>query len=75
MFCIALYNTYISNHEDNVPSRLSPQRLCSNSYTWADDVHICPSARVATKPLCRLPRGNKDHSTHDCIYITPILFL
>ena len=26
-------------HENNVPSRLSPQWLCGNSCTWAHDVH------------------------------------
>ena len=39
-------------HENNVPSRLSPQWLCDNSCTWAHDVHhvhvppyiMCPSA-------------------------------
>ena len=32
--CIYIY-MYICNHENNVPSRLSPQWLCGNSYTWA----------------------------------------
>ena len=27
---------YICNHENNVPSRLSPQWLCGNSCTWAN---------------------------------------
>ena len=31
---------YICNHENNVPSRLSPQWLCGNSYTWAHDVRL-----------------------------------
>ena len=30
---------YICNHENNVPSRLSPQWLCGNSCTWAHDVY------------------------------------
>ena len=29
----------ICDHENNVPSRLSPQWLCGNSCTWAHDVH------------------------------------
>ena len=29
----------ICNHENNVPCRLSPQWLCSNSCTWAHDVY------------------------------------
>ena len=32
--------TYICNHENNVPSRLSPQWLCGNSCTWAHDVRL-----------------------------------
>ena len=30
----------ICNHENNVPSRLSPQWLCGNSCTWAHDVRF-----------------------------------
>ena len=30
-------------HENNVPSRLSPQWLCSNSCTWAHDVRLLRS--------------------------------
>ena len=30
---------YIYYHENNMPSRLSPQWLCSNRCTWAHDVH------------------------------------
>ena len=31
---------YIYNHENNVPSRLSPQRLYGNSCTWEHDVRL-----------------------------------
>ena len=31
---------YICNHENNVPSRLSPKWICRNSYTWALDVRL-----------------------------------
>ena len=31
---------YICNHENNVPSRLSPQWLCGNSCTWAYYAHL-----------------------------------
>ena len=31
---------YICNHENNVPSRLSPQWLWGNSCTWAHDVRL-----------------------------------
>ena len=34
---------YICNHENNVPSRLSPQWLCDNSCTWAQ-VHELPQS-------------------------------
>ena len=34
---------YICNHENNVPSRLSPQWLCGNSCTWAH-VHELPQS-------------------------------
>ena len=30
----------ICNHENNVPSRLSPQWFRSNSCTWAHDVRL-----------------------------------
>ena len=37
---------YICNHENNVPSRLSPQWLCGNSCTWAHDAqrHALPQS-------------------------------
>ena len=31
---------YICNHENNVPSWLSPQWLCGNTCTWAHDVRL-----------------------------------
>ena len=31
---------YMCNHENNVPSGLSPQWLCSNSCTWANNVQL-----------------------------------
>ena len=39
--CIYTY-IYISNHENNVSSRLQPQWLCDNSCSWAHDVHHGP---------------------------------
>ena len=30
----------ISQKQDNVPSRLSPQWLCGNSYTWVYDTRL-----------------------------------
>ena len=35
-----IYIIYICNHEDNVLSRLSPQRLCGNSCTWEHDIRL-----------------------------------
>ena len=31
---------YMFYHKNNVPSRLSPQWLCDNSFTWANDVWL-----------------------------------
>ena len=36
---ICIYMYMLCNHENNVPSRLSPQWLYSNSCTWAHDAH------------------------------------
>ena len=33
--CISVYN-----HENNVPSRLSSEWLCSNSFIWAHGVRL-----------------------------------
>ena len=33
-------NIYVCYHENNVPSRLSPQWLCGNSCTWAHDARL-----------------------------------
>ena len=38
---------YICNHENNVSSRLLPQRISGNSCTWAHDAHL------ASVKLCR----------------------
>ena len=39
--CICIYMCVcICNHENNVPSRLSPQWLCCNSCTWKHDVRL-----------------------------------
>ena len=37
---IYIFYIYICYHENNVPSRLSPQWLCGNSCTWAHDVRL-----------------------------------
>ena len=63
---IYIYKCY---HENNVPSRLTPQWFCGNSCTWAHDVRfmMCPCAWVATKPLWWQPGG------HIVLMITYIL--
>ena len=37
---------YMCNHENKVPSRLSPQWLCGNSCTYAHDVYRTSCAEV-----------------------------
>ena len=39
MIYIYIY-MHICNHENNVPSRLSPRWLYGNSWTWAHDVRL-----------------------------------
>ena len=41
----------ICNHENNVPSRLSPQWFCGNSCTWENDAHIFMIAYILL-PSC-----------------------
>ena len=36
----ARWAQYTCNHENNVPSWLSPQWVCGNSCTWAHDVRL-----------------------------------
>ena len=59
-------------HENTMPSRLSPQWLCSNSCTWAHDVPKCMSCYKSTVVIT-----GRTHCFHDCIYIyiTSILLL
>ena len=40
---------YICNHENNVPSRLSPQWLCGNSCNWAHDVRLYIAEEFTTE--------------------------
>ena len=55
---IYIYIVYICNHENNVPSRLSPQWLCGNSCTCAHELH--KTILVIT---------GRAHCFHDYIYI------
>ena len=48
--CICIY-IYICYHENNVPSRLSPQWLCGNSCTWAHDVRLHIAGSLVP-PMC-----------------------
>ena len=45
---ICIY-TYICNYENNLPSRLSPQRLSGNLCTWTYDVQLLLNQRVISK--------------------------
>ena len=82
---------YICNHENNVPSLLSPQWLCGNSCTWALDVRFHPYIMysygfIRTSTVHHVPKcmschkaivviTGRAHCFHDCIYITLILLL
>ena len=72
---------YIYNHENNVPSRLSPQWLCGSSCTWAHDVRLSCAQAVPHVPKCVswhkaiMVITRRAHCFHDCIYITIILLL
>ena len=57
----------------NVPSRSSPQWLCSNSCTWVHDVYHVPKCMSCYKAIVVIT--GRAHCFHDCIYITPILLL
>ena len=59
-------NIYVCNHENNVPSRLSPQWLCGNSCTWAHDVRL-PKCMSCHKAIVVIT--GRAHCFHDCIYI------
>ena len=48
---------YISYHENNVPSRLSPQWLCGNSCTWAHDVRLHIAATNEPKSTQQAKQG------------------
>ena len=62
---------YICNHENNVPSLLSPQWLCGNSCTWAHDVrfdlHHVPKCMSCHKAIVVIT--GRAHCFHDYIYI------
>ena len=76
---------YICTHENNVPSRLSPQWLCGNSCIWAHDVryddntahgvtvHHVPKCMSCHKAIVVMT--GRAHCFHDYIYITLILLL
>ena len=54
---------YVCNHENNVPSRLSPQWLCGNSCTWAHDVHHVPKCMSCHKSIVVIT--GEAHCFHD----------
>ena len=55
------------NHENNVPSQLSPQSLCANSCTSAHDVRHVPKCMSCHKTIVVITR--RAYCFHDCIYI------
>ena len=61
---------HICNHENNVPSWLSPKWLYGNSCTWAHDVRL---QIVGTNEPKSAQKA--EHCFHDYIYIMPILLL
>ena len=58
---------YISNHENNVPSRLSPQRFCGNSCTCVNDVHHVPQCMSCHKAIVVIT--GRTHCFYDSTYI------
>ena len=48
------------NHENNVPSRLSPQWLCGNSCTWAHDDNRTSCAQVHELPQSHCGDNRED---------------
>ena len=45
---------YICNHENNVPSRLSPLWSCGNSCTWAHDVRFEEPYQLAINIIMKI---------------------
>ena len=63
---IFIYYMYTWNHENNVPSWLSPQGLHGT-------VHYVPKCISCHKAIAVIT--GRTHCSHDFIYITPILLL
>ena len=61
----------ICNHENNVPSRLSPQCLCGNSCTWAHDVRLHHVRKCMSCHKAIVVITGRAHFFHDyiCIFI------
>ena len=53
--------------------RLSPQWLCGNSCTWANDVHHVPKCMSCHKAIVMIT--GRAHCFQDNLYITLILLL
>ena len=49
---------YICNHENNVPSHLSPQWLCANSCTWGHMMYSLYSYRTSCAQVHELPQSH-----------------
>ena len=56
--CVNIYiYIYTCNRENNVPSRLSPQWLCGNSYTWAHDEQLHTAGTNEPKSIQQATQG------------------
>ena len=70
------YYLYTCNHENNVPSRLSPRSICGNSCTLAHHVPKCISCHKAIGyDQISVVITGRAHCFHDYMYIMPILLL
>ena len=70
----ARWAKYICNHEKNVPSRLSPQWLCGNSFTWAHDVWFI-NHQVHELPQSHCDDTRRAHFFHDCINMYMCIYI
>ena len=73
MYVLYIY-IYICNHENNAPSRLSPQWLCVATHALGHMMyHYVPKCMSCHKVIVLIT--GRAHCFHNCIYITPILLL
>ena len=63
------------NHENDVPSPLTPQWLCGNSSTWAHYIQLHHVSKCMSCHKAIVVITGRANCFHDCIYIMPILLL